>query len=135
MESKHFVGKVSLRAIVVKDGKILIDRDVNDADIWELPGGRLDAGESIEDGLKREFFEELGIHIVVGSLRYSEQFHQTRDGTLSLLLTYEASLVDRDAVFTLDPNEVAEVKWIDKSEIGHQKIYQNCLNALNAYWK
>ena len=59
----------SSRAIVInKQNKIFLFRYTfdffaeNDA-IWITPGGALDEGESFEDALKRELFEEMGIEL------------------------------------------------------------------------
>lgn len=37
-------------------------------DTWVLPGGKIDFGESIEEALKREVMEEIGIEVKVGRL-------------------------------------------------------------------
>lgn len=133
--STHFLGKISLRAMIVNDEKVLIARDIDDVDLWEIPGGRLHEGETLEAGLKREIQEELGVDCNIGPMVYSEQFHQTRDGSLHLLLAYEVTLSDPTAEFHVDTHEVAEVRWISKDELPTYTLYGNCLNALKSYWK
>lgn len=35
---------------------------------WELPGGQIELGESLTDGLRREVFEECGLEVELGRL-------------------------------------------------------------------
>lgn len=53
--------RVSAKAIVVKDDKILLVQEPDGR--WELPGGGIDASETIEQALKRELKEELDASI------------------------------------------------------------------------
>ena len=50
---------VSIKGVLLVGGKVVLVR--NDRGEWELPGGRLDAGETPEQALGREFEEELSI--------------------------------------------------------------------------
>jgi len=56
-----------IRALIKNRGKILlVQRSHNDSynpSKWELPGGKLDVGQDVEDALKREILEETGLKI------------------------------------------------------------------------
>lgn len=57
-------------AVIWNDqGHLLIDRRRQEGllgGLWEFPGGKVEAGETIEDCIQREIREELGIEIAVG---------------------------------------------------------------------
>ncbi|MCB2146657.1 MAG: (deoxy)nucleoside triphosphate pyrophosphohydrolase [Deltaproteobacteria bacterium] len=65
-------------AIIVSDGKILIaQRHPRDrlAGLWEFPGGKIEAGETPEQCLRRELLEELEMDAVVGNYLGSSYYH------------------------------------------------------------
>ena len=57
-------------AVIWNDqGEILIDRRLEEGllgGLWEFPGGKIEANETIPDCIQREIKEELGISIEVG---------------------------------------------------------------------
>ena len=64
-------------AILVKDDKILLaKRPANDRlpNKWELPGGKIEDGETPEVCLQRELFEEFGIKVKVADFFCSSVF-------------------------------------------------------------
>jgi len=51
---------VGVEVVVMDDGKVLLLRR-RDFDVWGLPGGYVDAGESIAEAALREVGEETGL--------------------------------------------------------------------------
>ena len=84
------------------------------AGYWELPGGKLDPGESVEAGVERELREELGIAVTVGQALPEVQ-HTYPHGTVRLhprlCAMTDASPAPRDL-------EVAEHRWVRLAELG-----------------
>jgi 8-oxo-dGTP diphosphatase len=130
----HFVGKVAQKVIIRRDTKVLIVRDVGDADTWELPGGRLHVHEDPKMGLAREVREELGIEIIAGNIVYLEQFIQLRSGELHLALVYEATTTDANGVLVLQPDEIAQFAWVDKDTWQKYRYFAEYERALAHYF-
>jgi len=54
---------VSIKGVLLVDGKVVLVK--NPREEWELPGGRVDAGETHAQTLMREFQEEPAVQVTV----------------------------------------------------------------------
>jgi 8-oxo-dGTP pyrophosphatase MutT (NUDIX family) len=97
-------------------GRVLLLRHVPSkgwGDAWLTPGGRLEEGETVLDGLRREVLEELGIDIEVPVLSRILQQNIT-DGR-RVRRGYFAQFVARAATADLHPgSDVREIRWFDE---------------------
>lgn len=106
---------VAAKSFIVLDGKLLLlkrrTNDVHRPGKCDIPGGRLELGESPFDGIKRETMEETGIDIdIVAPLEIQ---HFTRDDGQRITMI----------IFLCTPNgshiklseEHTEYKWEDIS--------------------
>lgn len=61
---------VGVAAVVVRgDQVLLVQRGREPArGLWGLPGGMLELGETLAEGVRREVLEETGVHVEIGPL-------------------------------------------------------------------
>jgi len=71
--------RITVRGIIFRNGQLLAQQLKPDSlgrerDYWCTPGGGLDLGESLLDGLQREMIEETGIAPRIGKLLFIQQY-------------------------------------------------------------
>src|SRR5450432_678200 len=89
--------RVNVRAIIFRDGKLLVSRERRQGvEHILLPGGRVQAGESINEALIREVAEETGLTIVADRLLYVAEVVGMY-GVHDLILIWGASTEDEDS--------------------------------------
>ncbi|WP_420848854.1 (deoxy)nucleoside triphosphate pyrophosphohydrolase [Prauserella marina] len=110
---------------IVRDGLLLAQQRAFPADTagkWELPGGRVESGESDVDAVIRECAEELGVDVIVGE-RVGPDVPLS--GT-KLLRVFAATLrhagsepraVEHSAVRWIAGGELADVEWLPADRV------------------
>ncbi len=97
-------------AAIVDAGRVLAARRAPDAargGLWELPGGKVEPGESDADALVREIQEELGAEVIVDRF-LGEATHDY--GDIRITLAAWACRPAREATFTLHEHDA--VRWL-----------------------
>ena len=114
--------KVAAKAIVVnEDGNILILREAStykegtNIGRYHCPGGRLNPGESYEDGLQREVLEETGLMVEPLYPIYVGEWHPVIKGVphqiIAIFTVCKASSIDVKL-----SEEHDDYKWIKSSD-------------------
>ncbi|MGD0707548.1 MAG: A/G-specific adenine glycosylase [Anaerolineaceae bacterium] len=115
MPERRSVPHVTVTAAVIhRDGKVLIARRPAKGllgGMWEFPGGKVEAGESLENGLKREINEELLAEIKVGE--YVGEFNHAYTHFRVTLHAYHCTLAGGEP----RPVEASDLQWVSLNEL------------------
>ncbi|HJR77409.1 MAG TPA: 8-oxo-dGTP diphosphatase MutT [Nitrospiraceae bacterium] len=117
-------------AIIARDGRYLIARrkpDTHLGGFWEFPGGKCEAGESLEDCLKRELREELDAGIAA-AVPFRTVRHTYPEKTVELHF-FRCSLESGE----VRARDCAEFRWIDPKDFRDYRFPpadEDILNAL-----
>ncbi|HEY9597763.1 MAG TPA: 8-oxo-dGTP diphosphatase MutT, partial [Cyanophyceae cyanobacterium] len=105
---------IGVAVIWNEQGQILIDRRKPEGllgGLWEFPGGKIELDETVEDCIRREILEELGIEIEVGD-RLITIDHAYSHFRVTLRVHHCRYLTG-----TPQPIECDEIRWVTLDEI------------------
>ena len=119
--------------ITNEESRILIAKRSADKDfgagLWELPSGRVENGETLEEAVRRESMEELNISINNMVLVDAYMFH--RNEYVTALLTYYCQFDGE----IKKSEEHSELKWVDPKTVDQYFEYDNQINSVIKYLK
>ena len=119
---------IGVGAVVIDGGKVLLVRRGQEPlkGEWSLPGGALELGETLQQGVVREVFEETGLTVVPNGI--VEVLDRITQDEPSGRIRYHYVLVDflcRVTGGTLrGGSDAEEARWVTQEELNEQGCYR-----------
>lgn len=102
---------------------------------WAIPGGKVQAGESLRAAVEREILEETAIRVRAGEMVYQlEYIEHDEAGALAfhyVVLDYAASYLSGEPCAGDDADEAA---WVDFSELAALALTDSTREALHSLY-
>ena len=117
--------RIACSAIIERGGEYLVARR-RDIGWWNLPGGGLEAGETVEQGVAREVREEIGVDIRIVRLVGIYSKPQKSE----VVLTFLCKLADDTPPTTSD--EISEIGWFTPDTLPENTLPKHRQRVLDA---
>ena len=117
------------KAYIVNDDKLLIIKS-RDYNVWEVPGGRKNLGEGLEEHVKREVFEEIGVDIKPLQPFGISSFVHDKNG-IEIVVVARLCRLDGEQTFKIE-DSITEYRWVDinQSMLSDYKFPENMMPVL-----
>ncbi|MGH8891832.1 MAG: NUDIX hydrolase [Actinomycetes bacterium] len=114
------------------DGRLLVVRRAREpgAGGWSIPGGRVEAGETDQQAVRREALEETGLHVTVGLL-VGTVVRPGPDSAVYDIRDYACSLAVNTAPVAGD--DASEVRWVSRTQLKGLDLVDGLWDALHEW--
>jgi 8-oxo-dGTP pyrophosphatase MutT (NUDIX family) len=137
--------QLAQKAFIVRDDRILlVQKDAADPEqpnTWEVPGGRLSLEEDLDEHIRREVFEEVGLHVTPGPPFAMWDWLMAGRGehkgatvrVIAIARRCEASGNDLDYSHRTDDDFLGEARWVPMSEVSEYPLIPSLIPAMRSF--
>jgi 8-oxo-dGTP diphosphatase len=109
---------IVVAAVIELEGKILACQRRRDDSFglrWEFPGGKVKPDESLEQALRRELQEELGVKSIIGAELFRTR-HRYAELSEPIELVFFSATLDASAIRNL---AFETMQWTERERLAH----------------
>jgi 8-oxo-dGTP diphosphatase len=124
---------VGVGGVVISDGRALLIRRGSPPleRQWSIPGGMLEAGETLLDGVRRELAEETGIEVrVLDLIEVFERITLDGEGKAKYHFVVLDYLCERVRGEPRAGSDVTDVAWAAPSELGQYSLTETATRVI-----
>lgn len=109
--------KVEIASAMIWDEareKVLMVKNENHGEqYWSMPGGAVEANETLHEAVRRETKEETGLSVRTGNLYMVREVLFEKKGHHAMIFTFEAAIIGGEIRIEDPDQEIMNVEWMD----------------------
>jgi 8-oxo-dGTP diphosphatase len=118
--------KVRPSIAIVENNQILLMRyRYGDTDVYNLPGGNVDKGETLTETVVRELTEELGIKVEIGKMILSGDVIMPEGKEDVLHCVFEGKILAGKPILNPKETSALELVWMPLEDLDKLEMYPN----------
>ena len=125
---------VGVGAIILDGNRVLLVRRANAPlkGVWSIPGGRLELGETLTEGLRREIREETGLRIeILDQVEVFERIMRDNDGRVQYHYVLVDYLCEPAGGVLRAADDADDARWVEQDEMAELTMTEGTLAVIN----
>ncbi len=124
---------IGIAGIVLDGNRVLLVKRGREPlkGIWSLPGGKLELGETLRDGVRREIREEAGLDVrVLEMVEVFERISPDDQGRTAYHYVLIDFLCETAGGVAQADDDAEEVAWVERDRIGEYETTEGALGVI-----